>query len=49
MADQDGLLPGDRALIVNFLGPLLAGQDPFGRQEIWRSSGRQSYPSRCAA
>ena len=27
--DQDGLLPGDRALIAQFLSPLLAGQDPL--------------------
>lgn len=34
--DQDGLLPGDQALIGQFLSPLLSGQDPFDRAEIWR-------------
>lgn len=26
--DQDGLLPGEQALITRFVGPLLAGLDP---------------------
>ena len=34
--DQDGLLPGDQALIARFLGPLLAGNDPFDRERIWQ-------------
>src|SRR5208283_3500483 len=42
--DQDGLLPGDRALIVQFLGPLLAGQDPFDRAEIWRQLWAAKLP-----
>jgi len=42
--DQDGLLPGDQALIAGFLGPLLAGQDPFDRAEIWRQLWAAKLP-----
>ncbi|HTU39512.1 MAG TPA: enolase C-terminal domain-like protein [Acidimicrobiales bacterium] len=34
--DRDGLLAGDRSLILDFLGPIMAGQDPLDREEIWR-------------
>ncbi len=34
--DQDGLLPAEQALITRFVGPLLAGQDPFDREYIWQ-------------
>ncbi|OBI47783.1 enolase C-terminal domain-like protein [Mycobacterium sp. E787] len=42
--DQDGLLPGDQALITQFLSPLLAGQDPFDRVEIWRQLWAAKLP-----
>lgn len=42
--DQDGLLPGDRAIITEFLSPLLAGQDPFDRAEIWRQLWAAKLP-----
>src|SRR5271165_3175183 len=42
--DQDGLLPADQALIGQFLSPLLAGQDPFDRAEIWRQLGAAKLP-----
>lgn len=42
--DQDGLLPGDQALITQFLSPLLAGQDPFDRAEIWRQLWAAKLP-----
>ena len=42
--DQDGLLPGDRALIAQFLSPVLAGQDPFDRAEIWRQLWAAKVP-----
>ncbi|HVN51919.1 MAG TPA: hypothetical protein VMT43_10825, partial [Acidimicrobiales bacterium] len=34
--DQDGLLPGHRALITKFIGPLLVGIDPFDRELVWQ-------------
>ncbi len=42
--DQDGLLPADRALIVQFLSPLLAGHDPLDRAEIWRQLWAAKLP-----
>jgi len=42
--DQDGLLPGDRALISKFLGPLLAGNDPFDRERIWQQLWAAKLP-----
>jgi len=42
--DQDGLLASDRALIVNFLGPVLAGHDPMDREEIWRQLWAAKLP-----
>jgi len=34
--DQDGLLPGEQALVARFIGPLLVGQDPLDREYIWQ-------------
>jgi L-alanine-DL-glutamate epimerase-like enolase superfamily enzyme len=42
--DQEGLLPGDRALIARFLSPLLTGQDAFAREEIWRQLWAAKLP-----
>ncbi len=42
--DQDGLLAGDRALITEFLGPLLAGNDPLDRERIWQQLGAAKLP-----
>jgi L-alanine-DL-glutamate epimerase-like enolase superfamily enzyme len=42
--DQDGLLSTDQALIAQFLSPLLAGQDPFDRAEIWRQLWAAKLP-----
>ncbi len=42
--DQDGLLPGDRALIAEFLGPILAGNDPFDRERIWQQPWAATLP-----
>jgi L-alanine-DL-glutamate epimerase-like enolase superfamily enzyme len=42
--DQDGLLAADAALIVEFLGPILAGHDPFDREEIWRQLWAAKLP-----
>jgi L-alanine-DL-glutamate epimerase-like enolase superfamily enzyme len=42
--DQDGLLAGDRALIAEFLSPLLAGRDPLDRAEIWRQLAAAKLP-----
>ena len=42
--DQDGLLAGDRALITRFLGPLLAGNDPFDRERIWQQLWAAKLP-----
>jgi L-alanine-DL-glutamate epimerase-like enolase superfamily enzyme len=42
--DQDGLLPGDRALITNFLGPFLVGNDPFDRALIWQQLWAAKLP-----
>ena len=42
--DQDGLLPGDRALIAKFLSPLLTGQDPFAREGIWQQLWAAKLP-----
>jgi L-alanine-DL-glutamate epimerase-like enolase superfamily enzyme len=42
--DQDGLLPGDQALIARFLGPLLAGTDPFDREMIWQQLWAAKLP-----
>jgi len=42
--DQDGLLPGDRALITRFLGPVLAGNDPFDRERIWQQLWAAKLP-----
>jgi len=42
--DQEGLLPGDRALITGFLGPLLTGIDPFDRELIWQQLWAAKLP-----
>ena len=42
--DRDGLLPGDQALITQFLGPVLTGSDPFDRHEIWRQLWAAKLP-----
>lgn len=42
--DQDGLLPGEQALITQFVGPLLAGQDPFDREYIWQQLWLSKLP-----
>jgi L-alanine-DL-glutamate epimerase-like enolase superfamily enzyme len=42
--DRDGLLAGDASLIVDFLGPVLAGNDPLDREEIWRQLGAAKLP-----
>jgi L-alanine-DL-glutamate epimerase-like enolase superfamily enzyme len=42
--DQDGLLAGDRALIAEFLGPILAGNDPLDREEIWHQLSAAKLP-----
>ena len=42
--DQDGLLPGDRALLTRFIGPLLAGSDPFDREQIWQQLWAANLP-----
>jgi len=42
--DEDGLLPGHRALITQFLGPLLAGNDPFDRARIWQQLWAAKLP-----
>ena len=42
--DQDGFLPGDQALIARFLGPLLAGNDPFDREMIWQQLWAAKLP-----
>ena len=42
--DQDGLLPGDQALITGLVGPLLAGRDPFDREYIWQQLWLSKLP-----
>jgi L-alanine-DL-glutamate epimerase-like enolase superfamily enzyme len=42
--DRDGLLAGDRSLIVDFLGPIMAGHDALDREEIWRQLGAAKLP-----
>jgi L-alanine-DL-glutamate epimerase-like enolase superfamily enzyme len=42
--DQDGLLPGDRALISKLLGPILAGNDPLDRERIWQQLWTAKLP-----
>ncbi len=42
--DQDGLLPGEQALITGFAGPLLAGQDAFDREYIWQQLWLSKLP-----
>lgn len=42
--DQDGLLPGDQALIASFIAPILAGQDPFDREYIWQQLWASKLP-----
>lgn len=42
--DQDGLLPGEQALITQFAGPLLAGRDPFDREYIWQQLWMSKLP-----
>ena len=42
--DQDGLEPGDRALIAKFLSPILTGQDPFAREGIWQQLWAAKLP-----
>src|ERR1022692_3629197 len=42
--DQDGLLPGEQALITQFAGPLLAGRDPFDREYIWQQLWMSKFP-----
>jgi L-alanine-DL-glutamate epimerase-like enolase superfamily enzyme len=42
--DRDGLLAGDRALVEQFLGPILAGHDPFEREEIWQQLWAAKLP-----
>jgi L-alanine-DL-glutamate epimerase-like enolase superfamily enzyme len=42
--DRDGLLASDRALIEQFLGPILAGHDPFDREEIWQQLWAAKLP-----
>src|SRR5579871_3487647 len=42
--DRDGLLAGDAGLIVDFLGPLMVGNDPLDREEIWRQLGMAKLP-----
>ncbi|MCV7103426.1 enolase C-terminal domain-like protein [Mycobacterium palustre] len=42
--DQDGLVPGDRALIAELLGPILAGNDPFDRERIWQQLWAAKLP-----
>ena len=42
--DQDGLVPGDRALLTEFIGPLLAGNDPFDRERIWQQLWAAKLP-----
>jgi L-alanine-DL-glutamate epimerase-like enolase superfamily enzyme len=34
--DRNGLLADERALINQFVGPLLVGQDPLDREKIWQ-------------
>lgn len=34
--DRDGLLASDRALVNQFIGPLLVGQDALNRERIWQ-------------
>jgi L-alanine-DL-glutamate epimerase-like enolase superfamily enzyme len=42
--DQDGLSPGDQALISRFIGPILVGNDPFDREHIWQQLGAAKLP-----
>ena len=42
--DQDGLLAWRPALITRFLGPLLAGNDPFDRERIWQQLWAAKLP-----
>jgi hypothetical protein len=42
--DQDGLTPGDQALIGRFLGPLLVGNDPLDRERIWQQLWAAKLP-----
>lgn len=42
--DQDGLLAGEQALVSRFIGPLLAGQDPFDREYIWQQLWASKLP-----
>ena len=44
MGDQDGLLPGEQALITRLVGPLLAGRDPFDREYIWQQLWLSKLP-----
>jgi len=42
--DQDGLLPGEQALITKLVGPLLAGRNPFDREYIWQQLWLSKLP-----
>jgi L-alanine-DL-glutamate epimerase-like enolase superfamily enzyme len=42
--DRDGLLADERALVTQFIGPLLAGNDPFDRELIWQQLGAAKLP-----
>jgi L-alanine-DL-glutamate epimerase-like enolase superfamily enzyme len=42
--DQDGLLPGEQALITQLIGPLIAGQDPLDREYIWQQLWLSKIP-----
>jgi len=42
--DQDGLLPGEQALITKLVGPLIAGLDPFDREYIWQQMWLSKLP-----
>jgi hypothetical protein len=47
--DQDGLIPGDQALITQFLSPLLAGQDRSTGRRSGGNCGRRRSPKTSAA
>ena len=42
--DQDSLVAGDRMLMTQFLGPLLAGRDAFDREQIWQQLWAAKLP-----
>jgi len=42
--DQDGLLPGEQALIARFVSPIIAGQDAFDREYIWQQLWASKLP-----